>query len=318
MDRRREPKYRKVYAFAPSGMVTGGPELCHQLVHEIRSLGGDAAVHYTPDPSTEVPAPYRAYDVEVSRASEWGAGDAVIYPETMLRRMPLRSRATPFIWWQSYDNAVNTVSSRPRQLISRAFKRTLCNVQRISRCRHVFQSHYAKDKLASWGFPGDMLSDYITTEPATFTNDFRQNIICFNPKKGAAITRSLIAANPDLKFAPIANMNKDQVLRLLESSMLYVDFGEHPGKDRLPREAAMRGAVVLVGRRGSAGNSLDVPLDAQYKLEFGSDFITRASRQIRRILTEFPLHQQLQACFRTSLRGEHSTFRGQVQSLFFH
>ena len=31
-----------------------------------------------------------------------------------------------------------------------------------------------------------------------------------------------------------------------------VDLGHHPGKDRLPREAALAGCVTVVGRAGAA------------------------------------------------------------------
>jgi hypothetical protein len=298
-------------------MVTGGPELVHQLVHEIRSLGGDARVHYVPDPGAAVPAPYRHYDVCTSQVPAWRQGDAVVYPETMLRLLPLRNPAIPYVWWQSYDNAVNNASSPARQFASRAFKLTLCQVHRVSRARHLFQSYYARSKLARWGLSGDMLSDYVQAVPEPFSNSAREPVICYNPKKGVELTQQIIAANPDLRFVPIAHMTKGEVLQLLETSMIYMDFGEHPGKDRLPREAALRGAVVVVGQRGSARNPLDVPLDMQYKLHVNQDVVPRAGTLLRAIVREFPTHQALQSCFRAALFGERATFRGQVEALFF-
>ena len=37
---------------------------------------------------------------------------------------------------------------------------------------------------------------------------------------------------------------------------VYIDFGHHPGQDRLPREAVQCGCVVITGTRGS-GNQIN-------------------------------------------------------------
>jgi len=38
---------------------------------------------------------------------------------------------------------------------------------------------------------------------------------------------------------------------------VYIDFGHHPGQDRLPREAVQCGCVVITGKRGS-GNQINI------------------------------------------------------------
>ena len=48
--------------------------------------------------------------------------------------------------------------------------------------------------------------------------------------------------------------------------MIYIDFGHHPDKERLPREAAIHGCIVITGLCGSAANSQDVPLPNYLKL----------------------------------------------------
>ena len=49
------------------------------------------------------------------------------------------------------------------------------------------------------------------------------------------------------------------------SSLQYIDFGPHPGMDRLPREAALAGCVVIINREGAANFESDVPLPAIFK-----------------------------------------------------
>jgi len=60
------------------------------------------------------------------------------------------------------------------------------------------------------------------------------------------------------------------------SRKLYVDFGKHPGKDRMPREAAVHGCCIITGRRGAAGNPFDIPIpnpSSRIRGFFGGPFI---------------------------------------------
>ena len=57
-------------------------------------------------------------------------------------------------------------------------------------------------------------------------------------------------------------------------SRQYIDFGPHPGMDRLPREAALAGCVVITNREGAANFDEDVPLPSEFKFdEFNVDKI---------------------------------------------
>lgn len=54
----------------------------------------------------------------------------------------------------------------------------------------------------------------------------------------------------------------------------YIDFGPHPGMDRLPREAALAGCVVITNREGAANFDDDVPLPSEFKFaQFNVDKI---------------------------------------------
>jgi hypothetical protein len=60
-------------------------------------------------------------------------------------------------------------------------------------------------------------------------------------------------------------MTDEEVTSLLRRSRAYVDFGPHPGMDRLPREAALAGCVVITNREGAAAYDEDLPLPSMYK-----------------------------------------------------
>jgi hypothetical protein len=46
-----------------------------------------------------------------------------------------------------------------------------------------------------------------------------------------------------------------------------MDFGGHPGRERMPREAAVNGCCVITNRRGSAKYYGDIPIPDKYKFE---------------------------------------------------
>ena len=84
----------------------------------------------------------------------------------------------------------------------------------------------------------------------------RSNTICFFPNKGAELAARFIdgraALPPGVRFVPIRDMTKAQVRDTLFDARLYIDFGHHPGKDRVPREAAIAGAIILLRAAGAA------------------------------------------------------------------
>ena len=70
-----------------------------------------------------------------------------------------------------------------------------------------------------------------------------------------------------MQFIRLENMNPQQLCDALDKSMIYIDFGNHPGKDRIPREACCRNCIVMTSKLGSANNSYDVPIPDEYKFD---------------------------------------------------
>ena len=54
---------------------------------------------------------------------------------------------------------------------------------------------------------------------------------------------------------------------LLHRAEVYIDFGPHPGMDRLPREAALAQCIVITNQLGAANYKEDVPIPPQYKVQ---------------------------------------------------
>lgn len=304
-------------------VVTGGPELLHQLVHTLRGLGRDAHITYYPFEKTfEVPEPYRIYDAPVARFAD--APDTfVVIPEsaTPLQRHVRQGQAA--VWWMSVDNYFYT-QGESRWIDTYKRYRSLMNLRepiaRLRHAQHFVQSEYARQFLADNGLDSTPLTDYLnpahlarTAPPA---HD-REDLIVYNPKKGVRRTRALMRRHPDLRFVAMEKMTPAQVSELLGRAKVYIDFGHHPGKDRAPREAALAGCCVVTGRHGAAANSTDIPIPAAYKLDDSSDAYLETFRPlVASIFRDFERHTRQFEPYRERIRGEHARFEEQVQAIF--
>jgi hypothetical protein len=145
----------------------------------------------------------------------------------------------------------------------------------------------------------------------------RSNRILFNPHKGAKITRHLRDAFPNVDFMPLAGYDREQLAEIFLTSKLYIDFGHHPGKDRLPREAAIHGCCVMTGVNGSAANEIDVPIDARYKLdEKNVDFIATFAQRVQRIFDNFDESARDFEHYRATIANEQFEFDRQIIAAF--
>lgn len=134
------------------------------------------------------------------------------------------------------------------------------------------QSHYALNHLVNKEINKEnifYLSDYLNINfikaEAKLSN--KDNIVVYNPKKGFNFTKKIINYAKDVNFIPIVNMTRHEVIETLQRAKVYIDFGNHPGKDRIPREAAILGCCVITNKRGSAAFYDDVPIPEGYKFE---------------------------------------------------
>jgi len=166
-----------------------------------------------------------------------------------------------------------------------------------------------------------MLTDFLTDLAALAAPaepEVRARCVAYNPTKGLPATQRVIRAlDGVVTFHPIEALTHAETVELLKGSLIYLDLGEHPGRDRLPREAAVAGCVVLVGKRGAAINSIDVPIPDEFKLPTPWRF-KKADAVVRRIcdvIADPVAHQaQMKHIVETVLQQE-GVFRQEVEGL---
>lgn len=313
------PKYSHVSVLAPAGIVTGGVELLHQLVHCINLNGGSSSIIYFPvkREHQNIPAPYRGYNLKIDTSVRDLRNCAVIVPEIASSFRVVQ--AQKFVWWLSVDNFFG--GEKPAR---RAYVLKIIELLRISMFErhniHLYQSEYARDFLRKIAIRKTKpLSDYLSLEHKRFDASDKENIVAFNPRKGSEFTAKIIDAAPaHLKFVPIENMTPAEVNRLLSRCKVYIDFGSHPGKDRIPREAALAGATIIVGNRGAARNVIDIPIPEFFKIDLDERFVARTLSLLDFCLENFSEVYLLQEFFRQNLSNDSLRFTSEVWSLLFN
>jgi hypothetical protein len=323
------PRYAKIFVVCPGGIRTGGPEGLHQLVHELRGFGADAHVSYYPfDQHFETPAAYRGYDAAPA-APEDQPGSLVVVPEVLATLCEHYKHAATAIWWLSVDNFFRveehdaTLRIRIRALMhSLGLRDAPAHQPSLSRIRnkiHFAQSAYAMDFLQKQRMSGSQLGDYLNPVFSKEAGDEpRERTILYNKAKPSKAFNDLLRDYPDLDWVPIAGMEREDVRTACRRAMLYVDFGQHPGRDRLPREAAISGACVITGRRGAAANDEDVSIPGAFKLdENEAGFAARFRERVDFVMSDFTSAQDQFKDYRTVIADDRRRFQNNVRDAFF-
>lgn len=331
---------KKIYVLCPIGLKTGGPELLHQLVYQINKIFGkrNAVIAYTGDFQNNKPV--KEYEKYIGK--EWINADEikdeekniVIFPETSLSLWNKYKYVTKYIWWLSVDNYLVT-SSFKYNLKNWGFLRTIVhfmkgNIKNYSKQinsadLNLCQSYYAESFLRNKSIPDSKivyLSDYIN-DLYVRNSDVAQkmsknDIILYNPKKGLKFTQRLIQSSKSKKWKwiPLINLTNEEVKRYLEHSKVYIDFGNHPGKDRFPREAAILGCCVLTDKKGAANYYNDVPIKDKYKFEDVEENIPKITQTIDYCINNYNDAILDFKNYRDYIKGEKLSFIDDVTKIF--
>lgn len=332
-----------IYVFCPSHIQTGGVELLHQLVDYLRRHQKESYIYYYDSPMATVPDVYSKYNIATTSVIEDKPQNVIVLPETIFHLSNNYHQVQTVLWWLSIDNYYRkekkNIPLSELFAFSAAYGLKQCwhrfvklfRFQWAFKCSfsinqviqkgyiNAYQSEYAKQHLQARGvsnlYP---LKDYINTDFVSETVvTGRKPTILYNPKKGIGFTRRLIKAAPDLNFIPLQNLSRSELQTLFQTSMIYIDFGNHPGMDRLPREAALNGCCIITGRRGAAANDIDIPIDAhKYKLDESKETVETIVNRIREVIATYSLCIDDFKAYRQRITEEQDEFYKQIDNLF--
>jgi hypothetical protein len=106
------------------------------------------------------------------------------------------------------------------------------------------------------------------------------------------------------------------MIKILKKSKIYIDFGNHPGKDRIPREAAILGNCVLVNKNGSASNTNDIKILKCYKFNEKKANIKKIISQIEVCFKDYNKEYKKFIPYVINIRNEKKLFIRQVKNFF--
>lgn len=211
------------------------------------------------------------------------------------------------IWWLSVDNFP-------------LGKLATLETQRVLRdCVHVCQSAYARDFVQRQGaLQVRMLTDVtdLGDLPAPLPIAERRFDVAYLPSKSRGAEPLVRRLRQEFSVVALTGMTRDQIRDTLLNTKVFLDFGHHPGKDRVPREAVLCGAIPLVRLEGAARFHEDVPLPDALLCE--TELFFRPEDLVARLHQTFVKAESWQQdldSYREAIRAEGPVFAEEIKAL---
>lgn len=320
---------------------TGGMELAHQFIHKLREFGQEAYIvyvdgeHISSDQS--ITKEYQKYNIKATNEVEDSSENFLMMPEVFFNFVREYRNINIGCWWMSVDNryyhggfydnfffakSIIGKLSAIKNFIK--YKKNISDKELViidDRVCHFYQSVYAQIHLIKKGFKKILpMGDYINQSFFQSSNEdiiTKENIVLYNPVKGLNFTKRIIKANPDIQFIPLKNLDRRELVILMEKAKLYIDFGHFPGKDRLSREAALNNAIIITGKNGASAFYEDVSIPSKYKIDSTKNNIKQISKLIRESLSNYESLNKDFDLYRSRIKMEEEEFNQQIIKTFF-
>lgn len=324
-----------IYICCPANSATGGPEALHQLGHHLNLLGFKAVMfYYGPQTGSSPLNPvYQKYKVPYVTSVDDQANNILLMPESYL--YPLFDENTKnirkVIWWLSVTNyqtvLQNHINDKQHvrffklKLSLGLFKIPTLKTLRQKKALNIRHSYYSQHFLEQNNLQVvGKISDYMNAAFFDSVDESapKENVIIYNPVKNGKFLDQIIAQTPGLNWKPLIGMTPAEVAKWMNKSKLYVDFGYHPGKERMPREACIMRCCLIVGRDGSARFDEDMPIPDQYRFEKNTAHIPVIIEKIKDCLDNYSTAITDFADYRKVLYLEEETFISDIKHVFKH
>ena len=226
------------------------------------------------------------YKIKIDRKIDDTKNVCLVIPETFTGYIRAIRKAKISIWWLSVDNYIDKIKLENQQnfknylvLLANIFRKIFfsfinlnhynksltLNEIKNKKIIHLCQSYYSYKFLKKKKIKNLLiLKDFIQIRNR---KKFKKNIdIILNSNKGQKYNELFIKEYKEIfKIKKLKNMSLNLTQKKLNKSKFFIDFGHHPGRDRIPREAVSQGSKVLIMKEGAAKNKLDVNINNDYK-----------------------------------------------------
>lgn len=327
----------EIYIVCPAKYATGGTELLHQFHFKLRERGVNSFLYYFDFDNTlsienNIAERFKKY-VDNTNEIVCHVEDIVIkdrfivIPESYITNFNF-NKIKVIYWWLSVDyffinNNLSKDKFIKQSLVEKLIRKVLNKfpysffdkknvILNLYQCEYI--RLFLKSMLISKILP---LSDYINKTLTTVPeNNQKENLILFNPKKGFDVIKPIIEASKNkYNWLALENMTPSELQNVFSRAKIYIDFGFHPGKDRIPREAAINGCCVITNLDGAAHNLIDIQIQKKYKFEAPIKEKHKLYSLIDNIFNDFESHYANFSNYRKQILGEEEVFDKEIEFL---
>jgi len=322
------------YIVCPANFASGGPEDLHQLAAEIRNNGYTVFMHYLEykkkDFATPIHKEYEHFQLPYSQTVINRAQNVIIFPETYCLSLWDKSynKMQKIVWWLSVTNFFLTLDKREKYLqkknrnfIKRLYKdQTIPSVDNVKKLNvlHIAHSYFSLDFLKQNNFNilgqiQDYMDDMFYEDEEIKSK--KENIVIYNGVKNGEFLEKIKLQSTDLNWLEMKNMTLFQIAECMKKAKVYVDFGYHPGKEKMPREACLLDCCLIIGKEGSAKFKEDMPIKDEYHFEKEEQNIPQIINVIRDCLINYDTKINCFLDYKNSLLKEKETFKSDVRKV---
>lgn len=324
-----------IYILCPANAATGGPEALHQLGRELINSDYNVFMHYYDydilKNNNPVHPNYSKYNVPFAVDVLNTQNSILIFPETVCMYLwsDNYSQTRKIIWWLSVTNffislghVTDYYKKEPFYFIKKLYKNfpipTLRKVKK-SPVLHLAHSHFSVDFLKKKNIPIiGQISDFMNEEFLN-VNDYsslKEDIVIYNPVKNDVFLDKIIAKTKKINWVPIQNMTPEEVSEKMKKAKVYIDFGYHPGKERMPRESCLMDCCLLIGKNGSAKFKEDMPILDEYHFDISDENIDAIILKINDCLVNYEANILNFINYKKVLLDEKKVFSKDVKKVF--
>ena len=266
----------------PANTATGGPESIHKIVCELAKIDGiNAKILYVGASEDPCPIEYKGYHCDYVIDLPEGYDGWIVFPEIWANDVlnPKYKRCHKAVLWLSVDlYATHTPQHAHGDFLKK------------NDVVHLVECEYAKDYLKRLGVDSIKVSDVLNDDFfEDYTEGERDNTVLYNPAKATEFQFMVMhaAEKKGIHFKAIEGMSRSEVIQTMRSAKLFIDFGTFPGRERLPREAAMCGCCVITGTLGAAAFHEDVVIQNSYKFNHDRSNISAIVQRMLYVLEHY-------------------------------
>ncbi len=318
----------KIYVLCPGNNRSSTADICHELCAVLINSGIKTFMVYLPandnfNPKNPVDEIYKSYKIPFDNGVEDSEKNILIAPEIAANFLYFTKKTRRIIFWLNVhaflrDIAVKT-AEHFEEILNRPMPKFFSFNYYDSNIEHWAQSEYARQFLKINGVADEkifMVTDYINQiffDAPKISTSAKKNLIAYRKIQGSDFADIVQALTSQFEWQAVEDVTPAVVQKLFADSKIYVDFGDHPAKGKLVREAAISNCVVITSKHGAAANDFDINIPAEFKFEETIEDAVKAGEKIKSVVKNFDSELSKQNNFREKILNERKLFSEQVK-----